>query len=116
MRVFFPEDWKKSNVVPIHKKESKTLIKSYRPISLIPIFSSVFERLVFNALFNFFLQNKLFTPCQSGFIPGDSFVSQLQPVTHEIYQSFDIRGTFLDISKAFDKVWYEGLTFKLETY
>ena len=72
----FPEDWKKSNVVPIHKKESKNLIKNYRPIILLPIFSKVFERLVFNALFNFFLQNKLFTPCQSGFIPGDSCVSQ----------------------------------------
>ena len=43
----FPEDWKKSNVVPIHKKESKNLIKSYQPISLLPIFSKVFERLVF---------------------------------------------------------------------
>ena len=35
----FPEDWKKSNVVPIHKKKSKNLIKNYRPISLLPIFS-----------------------------------------------------------------------------
>ena len=74
--VAFPEDWKKSNVVPIHKKESKNLIKNYRHISLLPIFSKVFQRIVFNALFNFFLQNKLFTPCQSGFIPGDSCVSQ----------------------------------------
>ena len=68
------------------------------------------------------MQNKLFTPCQSGFIPGDSCVSQLLSITHEIYQSFDchppadIRGTFLDISKAFDKVWHEGLIFKLKTY
>ena len=73
----FPDDWKKSNVVPIHKKESKNLIKNYRPISLVQIFSKVFERLVFNTLFNFFLQNKLFTLCQSSFIPGDSCVSQL---------------------------------------
>ena len=76
----FPDDWKKSNVVPIHKKESKNLIKNYRPVSILPMFSKVFERLVFNTLFNFFLQNKLFTPCQSGFIPGDSCVSQLLSV------------------------------------
>ena len=43
----FPEDWKKSNVVTIHKKESKNLIKHYRPISLLPVFSKVFEWLVF---------------------------------------------------------------------
>ena len=115
----FPDDWKKSNVVPIHKKESKNLIKNYRPISLLPIFSKVFERLVFNTLFNFFLQNKLFTPCQSRFIPADFCVSQLLSITHEIYKSFDchpstdMSGTFLDISKTFDKVWHEGLIFKL---
>ena len=113
----FPEDWKKSNVVPIHKKESKNLIKNYRPVSLLPIFSKVFERLVFNALINFFLQNKLFTPCQSGFIPGDSCVSQLISITHEIYKSFDYlaptdkRNSFLDNSKAFGKVWHECLIF-----
>ena len=106
----FPDDREKSNVVPIHQKESKNLIKNYRPISLLPIFSKAFERLLFNTLFNFFLQNKLFTSCQSGFIPGDSCVSQLLSITHEIYKSFDcypptdMRGTSLDISKAFDKV------------
>ena len=68
------------------------------------------------------MQNKLFTDCQSGFIPGDSCVAQLLSITHEIYKSFDCippadtRGTFLDISKAFDKVWHEGLIFKLKTY
>ena len=118
----FPEDWKKSNVVPIHKKESKNLIKNYRHITLLPIFSKVFQRIVFNALFNFFLQNKLFTPWQPGFIPGDSYVSQLLSITNEIYQSFDchppadIRGTFLDISKASDNVWHGGLIFRLKTY
>ena len=84
---------------------------------VLPIFSKVFERLVFNTLFNFFLQNKLFTPCQSGFIPGDSCVSQLLSITHEIYKSFDchpptdMRGTFLSVSLKhfikFDlKVWF----------
>ena len=75
--------------------------------------------MAFNTLFNFFLQNKLSTPCQSGFIPGDSCASQLLSITHEMYKSFDCHpptdrmGTFLDISKTFDKVWHEGLIFKL---
>ena len=46
-----PEDWKKSIVVPIHKKESINLIKNYQPLSLLPIFSKVFERLFFNMFF-----------------------------------------------------------------
>ena len=84
----FPKDWKKSNVVPIHKKESKNLIKNYRPIRLFPIFSKTLKRLIFNSMFNCFRQNNLFRECQSGFIPGDSCVAQLLSITHEIYQSF----------------------------
>ena len=73
-------------------------------------------------MFNFILQNKLFTSCQFGFITGDSCVSQLLSITNEIYKSFDchphidMRGTFLDISKAFDKVWHVALIFILKTY
>ena len=105
----FSNDWKKSSVLPIHKRASINLIKNYRPISLLPIFSKGCERLVINSLFNYFIQNKLFTEFQSDFIPGDSCAAQLLSITHEIYKSFDcnppydIRGTFLDISKAFRK-------------
>ena len=106
----FPDDWKRSNVVPVHKKEDRNLIKNYRPISLLPIFSKILERLIFNSIFNYFI--KVFTECQSSFIPGDSCISQLLSITHEIYKNFDCnptldtRATFLDISKAFDKVWH----------
>ena len=118
----FPEIWKKANVVPSHKKENKTLIKNYRPISLLPIFSKIFERIIYNSLLNYFLSNKLFTPSQSGFLPGDSCIAQSLSIMHEIQTSFDenstvaVRRVFLDISKAFDKVWHKGLLFKLKIY
>lgn len=63
------------------------------------------------------MQINLFTECQSDFIPGESCVSQFLSITHEIAKTFyckppvDTRRTFLDISKAFDKVWYEDLFF-----
>ena len=106
----FPQEWKKANVVPVHKKNDKQLVKNYRHISLLPIYGKIFERILYNSLFNFLNQNDLISPAQSGFKPGDSCISQLLSVTHEIYHSMDegyeIRGVFLDISKAFDKVWH----------
>ena len=50
----FPDQWKKANVVPVHKKGDKQLIENYRPVSLLPICGTVFERLIFNSLFNYF--------------------------------------------------------------
>ena len=55
---------------------------------------------------------------QSGFRPGDSYVHQLILIVHDIYNAFDanssleVRGVFLDISKAFDRVWYKDLLYK----
>ena len=80
----FPENWKKVNVVLVHKKEDKNLLKNYRPISLLPIFSKMFERVIYNFLFNHFQSNKLFTSSQSDFPPGDSCIAQLLSIIHEM--------------------------------
>ena len=50
----FPDIWQKGNIIPSHKKEDKTLINNYRPISLLPIFGKIFERVIYNSLFNIF--------------------------------------------------------------
>ena len=116
----FPSEWKKANIVPIHKKDDKQLIQNHRLISLLLICGKVFEKLIFNSLFKHLENNNLLNPHQSGFCPGDSCVHQLLPITYDICKSFDanpsleVRGIFLDMSEAFDRVWHEGLLLKLK--
>ena len=99
----FPDLWKLANVVPIHKKEDKRILKNYRPISLLPICAKIFEKLVFKHLYNFLISNGLITKKQSGFRPGDSTTNQLIDFVHDIHKSFDhkksleVRALFLDI-------------------
>ena len=113
---------KKANVVPVHSKEDKMSVKNYRPISLLPIFGKVFERVIYNSLFNCFQSNRLFTRFQSDFLLGDSCTAQLLSIINETQTAFDenptavVRGVFLDISKALDKVWHDGIIFKLKAY
>ena len=106
--VRFPSARKKANIVPVFEKGDKQLVKNYRPISLLPITGKIFERLLYNQMFEFFIRNDLISQNQSGFKLGDSCINQLLAITHEIYKSFgaclDVRAVFLDISKAFDKV------------
>ena len=116
----FPNEWKKANIVPIHKKGDKQLIQNDRPVSLLPICGKISEKIIFNSLFKYLENNNLLNPHQSGFRPGDSCVHQLLSITYGIYKSFDanpsleVRGIFRDMSKAFDRVWHEGLLFELK--
>ena len=98
------------------------LVKNYPPISLLPIFGKMFERVIYNSLFNYFQSSILFAPSQSGFHPGDLCIAQILSLINEIQIAFlenptvDVRGVFLDISKAFDKVWNDRIIFKLKAY
>ena len=65
----------KANVVPVHKKDCPIIINYYVPISFFPIFGKMFERVIYNSLFNYFQSNRVFTSSQSGFLPGDSCIA-----------------------------------------
>ena len=69
-------------------------------------------------MFEYLIRNHLISQNQCGFKPGNSCINQFLAITHEIYKSFDacldIRAVFLDISKAFDKIWHQCLFYKLK--
>ena len=94
-------------------------MSNYRPISLLSTVSKVLEKIMHKYLFNFFRDNNVITPFQSGFVPGDSTVNQLIDIYNAFCKALDegkeVRAIFCDISKAFDRVWHKGLLFKLKS-
>ena len=104
-----------ANVIPLYKSKDSSNITNYRPISLLSCLGKVFERCVFKYLFNHVREHKLVSMYQSGFTPGDSTTNQLVSIYHDVCTALenqtDIQLIFVDISKAFDKVWRKGLLF-----
>ena len=115
----FLSKWKKANVSPVFKKNNKQDKVNYRPISLLPNLGKVLERVVFNHLYNYCKEHNLLTWRNSGYKPLDSSINQLIYISHKIYQSLeegnDVCFISLDASSAFDRVWHEGLFFKLSS-
>ena len=58
----FPTEWKKANVVPAHKKRDTQNLKNYRPISSLPVAGKIFERILYNNMYEFFTENNLTSP------------------------------------------------------
>jgi len=104
----FPDLWKISHVVPLYKSNDADDVNNYRPISLLPIFSKILEKIVAKQLMSYLEHYKLLSDAQHGFRSGLSTESALLKVTEKIYKNMDNRKISLlilfDLSKAFDSV------------
>ena len=115
---YFPNAWKQAKVVML-PKPGKDLTKptSYRPISLLPAMGKIFERIVASRLSAFLEKVDYFDENQAGFRKKRSTVDQLfklsQSVSTALKKHKKAVGVFLDVEKAFDAVWLEGLKYNL---
>ena len=98
------------------QKNYKQGIENYQPVSLLPICSKIFELLIYDLYF-LICWKITSSENQSGFKPSDSCINEFRAIIHETYSSFDDnkeeRVIFLDISRAFEKVWHEGIIHNL---
>jgi len=118
---YFPLLWKFSTIILVPKpNKPPDLLSSHRPISLLPFFAKILERLILKRILPIIIENNVLPDTQFGFRASHSTIHQVHrlvdAISYSLEQKLYCTCAFLDISQAFDRVWHDGLLYKLKRF